>query len=152
MLEKEKKVQGVAVYAEFENVGETMQMLITPDCYSNSGNLVPMALHRRVITPVSPKKQWRTTTLRHESVKALLDEGRQISEENVSEFTEQRMRYGLAMFDELIKHGWKIRQKPILTEISRFDADDIAKGNTPNKVLYRINISRKSLGFPAELV
>ena len=56
------------------------------------------------------------------------------------------------MFDELIKHGWKIRQKPILTEISRFDADDIAKGNTPNKVLYRINISRKSLGFPAELV
>ena len=76
MLEKEKKVQGVAVYAEFENVGETMQMLITPDCYSNSGNLVPMALHRRVITPVSPKKQWRTTTLRHESVKGLLDEGR----------------------------------------------------------------------------
>jgi hypothetical protein len=111
-----------------------------------------MALHSRVITPVSPKKQWRTTTLRHESVKGLLDEGRQIPEESVSEFTEQRMRYGLAMFDELIKHGWKIRQKPILTEISRFDADDIAKGNTPNKVLYRINISRKSLGFPAELV
>lgn len=152
MLDKEKKVQGVAVYAEFANVGETMQVLITPDCYTSSGTLVPMSLHRRTITPLSPKKQWRSTPLRHDLVNEKLEAGTELPAEMISDFTEFRLRYGLSLFDQLLKHGWTIRNKPILTEISRFDADDLVKGNTPNKVLYRINISRKSLGFPAELV
>lgn len=152
MLNKETKIQGVAVYAEFAKTGETMQVLITPDCYTNSGNIVPMALHRRTITPLSPKKQWRSTQLRTPLVDEYVAKDAQISTTEVPMFTETRMRYGFPMFDELIKHGWTIRNKPILTEVSKYDADDLAKGNTPNKVLYRINISRKSLGFPAELV
>ena len=132
-----------------------MQVLITPDCYTNAGTLIPMAIHRRVVTPATPKKQWRTTSLRtnpSDVIEMILTRGAVLADDEISDFTEKRMRYAFSMLDELLKHDWKIRNTPILTEISRYDADDIAKGNTPNKVLYRINISRKSQGFPAELV
>jgi len=152
MLDKEAKVQGVAVYAEFVRAGETTQMLITPDCFTNAGTLTPMAIHRRVITPVSLKKQWRNNSLRHEQIKDLVATEQQLSDEQVSDFTENRMRYAFSFFDEMLRHGWTIRQEPILIEVSKYDADDLAKGNTPSRVLYRVGISRKALGFPKELV
>lgn len=152
MLDKEAKVQGVAVYAEFTRTGETTQMLITPDCYTNAGTLAPMAIHRRVITPASLKKQWRNNALRHEQLKDLLSLEQQLNDEQVSDFTETRMRYAFSFFDEMLRHGWTIRQEPILIEVSKYDADDIAKGDTPSRVLYRVGISRKALGFPKELV
>lgn len=152
MLDKEAKVQGVAVYAEFVRAGETTQMLITPDCYTNTGTLTPMAIHRRVITPVSLKKQWRNNSLRHEQVKDLVSHGHTLPDNEVSDFTETRMRYAFSFFDEMLRHGWTIRKEPILIEVSKFDADDLAKGTTPSRVLYRVGISRKALGFPKELV
>jgi len=152
MLDKEAKVQGVAVYAEFARAGETTQMLITPDCYTSTGTLTPMAIHRRVVTPASLKKQWRSTSLRHEQVKEYLAVGVKLEDEKTSDFTENRMRYSFSFFDEMLRHGWVIRQEPILVELSKFDADDLAKGTTPSRVLYRVGISRKALGFPKELV
>lgn len=152
MLNKEAKVQGVAVYAEFVRAGETTQMLITPDVYTNAGTLTPMAIHRRVVTPVSLKKQWKQTALRHEQVKEHLAVGVNLDDEKISDFTENRMRYAFSFFDELLRHNWAIRKEPILVEVSKYDADDIAKGATPSRVLYRVGISRKALGFPTELV
>jgi hypothetical protein len=152
MLDKEAKVQGVAVYAEFTRAGETTQMLITPDCYTNTGVLTPMAIHRRVLTPASLKKQWRNNALRHEQVKELVATEQQLADEQVSDFTETRMRYAFSFFDEMMRHGWAIRKEPILIEVSKYDADDLAKGDTPSRVLYRVGISRKALGFPKELV
>jgi hypothetical protein len=152
MLDKEAKVQGVAVYAEFVRAGETTQMLITPDCYTNTGTLTPMAIHRRVVTPASLKKQWRSTPLRNEQVKEFVAVGVQLDDEKVSDFTDTRMRYAFSFFDEMVRHDWVIRQEPILVEVSKYDADDIAKNTTPSRVLYRVGISRKALGFPAELV
>ncbi len=152
MLDKEAKVQGVAVYAEFVRAGETTQMLITPDCYTNVGTLTPMAIHRRVVTPVSLKKQWRNNALRHEQIKDLVSAGNTLADNEVDFFTETRMRYAFSFFDEMLRHGWTIRKEPILIEVSKFDADDLAKGTTPSRVLYRVGISRKALGFPKELV
>lgn len=152
MLDKEAKVQGVAVYAEFVRAGETTQMLITPDCYTNVGTLTPMAIHRRVVTPVSLKKQWRNNALRHEQIKDLVSAGNTLADNEVVDFTETRMRYAFSFFDEMLRHGWTIRKEPILIEVSKFDADDLAKGTTPSRVLYRVGISRKALGFPKELV
>ena len=151
MLDKEKKVQGVAVYAEFRKPGQVMQILLTPDAYNTSGSLVPMAFHRRIVTPDSPKKQWRTTPITSKEVKVLVESTALLPDSDKDTFTENRMRYTTSYFDTLLTNGWVMEKTPILTEISRHDADDIGKSKTPNKVIYRIHISRKALGFP-ELV
>jgi len=151
MLDKEKKVQGVAVYAEFRKPGQVMQILVTPDAYNTSGSLVPMAFHRRIITPATPRRQWRTTSINSKEVKDLIDNNQVLPDSAKDDFTENRMRYTTSYFDNLISHGWTMEKTPILTEISRHDADDIGKSKTPNKVIYRIHISRKALAFP-ELV
>ena len=151
MLDKEKKVQGVAVYAEFRKPGQVMQILVTPDAYNTSGSLVPMAFHRRIVTPDSPKRQWRTTPITSKEVKVLVESNALLPDSDKDVFTETRLRYATSYFDTILSNGWAMEKTPILTEISRHDADDIGKSKTPNKVLYRIHISRKALGFP-ELV
>lgn len=150
MLDKEKKVQGIAVYAEFRRSGQTMQLIVTPDAYTTTGELIPMTLVRRVVTKDTPKKQWKISVLRGVELTELINAGTTITDMEKSEFTERRMRHGLHFFDDLTR-GWTVEQKPILVEVSRHDADDLAKGKTPNKIIYRVHISRKALGFP-ELV
>lgn len=153
MLNKEAKVQGVAIYAEFRKPGETMQIILTPDAYTTTGELMPMTLVRRVVTPETPKKQWRNTTLQNTPLKDLLENGvTTLADENKDEFTEMRMRHATHYFDRIITGGWAIEQKPILLEMSKHDADDLAKGKTPNKIIYRVGISRKALGFPENLI
>jgi hypothetical protein len=152
MLDKEKKVQGIAVYAEFRRAGQTMQLIVTPDAYTTEGNLVPMTLIRRIVTKETPKKQWKNSTLRGGiDLNEMVTEKITISDLEKLEFTETRMRHATHFFDQIISQGWAIEQKPILVEVSRHDADDLIKGKTPNKIIYRVHISRKALGFP-ELV
>ena len=151
MLDKEKKVQGVAVYAEFRKPGQIMQILVTPDAYNTLGSLVPMSFHRRIITPATPKRQWRSTSINSQEVKDLIGSNQVLPDSDKDTFTETRLRYTTSYFDTILSNGWDMEKTPILTEISRHDADDIGKSKPPNKVLYRIHISRKALGFP-ELV
>jgi hypothetical protein len=153
MLNKEAKVQGIAIYAEFRKPGETMQLLLTPDAYTTTGELMPMNLVRRVVTPETPKKQWRNSVLQNAPLRELLEKGvTNLADENKDEFAEMRMRHALTYFDRIVAGGWVIEQKPILLEMSKHDADDLAKGKTPNKLIYRIGISRKALGFRENLV
>ena len=152
MLDKEAKVQGVGVYAEFTKPGATYQLFFTPDCYTHSGTLISMALHSRIITKITPKKQWKQSTLRSSTIKSMVEEGKELLDFGVSSFTEERMRFSFSLFNYLLSEGWSLRNKPLMVEISRYDADDIAKSKTPNKAIYRIHISRKAQGFPAELV
>lgn len=152
MLDKEAKVQGVGVYAEFVKPGQAYQILFTPDCYTHAGTLIPMTLHRRIVTPMTPKKQWKQHTLRHDNLNHLVSSGDTLLDEAVPTFTEERMRYALPLFYQLLSEGWTLRNKPLLIEVSRYDADDIAKSKTPNKALYRVHISRKAQGFPEELI
>lgn len=147
MLDKEKKVQGIAVYAEFRRAGQTMQLIVTPDAYTTDGNLVPMTLLRRIVTKETPKKQWKNSTLRGVNV----EEQSKVEDKDRGDFAELRMRHAIHFFDQIITQGWTIQDKPILVEVSRHDADDLIKGKTPNKIIYRVHISRKALGFP-ELV
>lgn len=154
MLDKEKAVQGVGVYAEFRKVGQTLQMLITPDAYTTSGRLAPMTIWRRVVTPATPKKQWSGSRLNHREIKVedLVDNKQTISDADKDAFVENRMRHATSLFDSLLNQGWALEKKPIAIEISRFDADEIIQNKTPNKALYRVKISRTALGYPAELV
>jgi hypothetical protein len=153
MLNKEAKVQGIAIYAEFRKPGETMQLLLTPDAYTTTGQLMPMNLVRRVVTPDTPKRQWRNSVLQNTPLRDLLDNGiTTIADDQKDDFAEKRMRHALTYFDRIIVGGWAIEKKPILLEMSKHDADDLAKGKTPNKLIYRIGISRKALGFPENLI
>lgn len=154
MLDKDKAVQGIGVYAEFRKAGQTLQMLITPDAYTTSGRLAPMTLWRRVVTPATPKKQWSGSSLRHRTIQIeeMVDNKQQIQDADKDAFVENRMRHATSYFDNILNQGWVLEKKPITLEVSRFDADDIIQGKTPNKVLYRVKMSRTALGFPAELV
>jgi hypothetical protein len=151
MLDKEKKVQGIAVYAEFRRSGQTMQLIVTPDAYTTTGNLVPMTLMRRVVTKDTPKKQWKIAVLRGVDVEEFVSTRATVADTGKADFAELRMRHAIHFFDQIVSQGWTIEQKPILVEVSRHDADDLIKGKTPNKIIYRVHISRKALGFP-ELV
>jgi len=149
MLTKEKPVQGIGVYAEFRKPGQVMQILITPDAYSNTGRLAPMGFVRRIVTPHTPKKQWQVSPLRSAELNELVENGKTISDTEKEGFAELRMRHATSYFDNVLAQGWTLEKKPILIEMSRFDADDILAGKTPNKMLYRVHISRKALDFPS---
>jgi len=154
MLDKEKAVQGVGIYAEFRKVGQTLQMFITPDAYTTSGRLAPMTMWRRVVTPITPKKQWSGSKLSHRElpIEKLVENALLVTDAEKDAFAENRMRHATSLFDSLLNQGWALEKKPIAIEISRFDADEIIQNKTPNKALYRVKISRTALGFPAEIV
>jgi hypothetical protein len=147
MLDKDKAVQGVGVYAEFRRGGSVMQMLITPDAYTTAGTLVPMSFVRRIATTITPKKQWKVSPLSSDELKSYVDSGNALSDSDKDTFAEMRLRRIMHHFDLIIDQGWEIQKKPFLVEMSRFAADDVAKSKTPNKMLYRVKISREALGF-----
>lgn len=150
MLDKEKEVQGIAIYAEFRKPGATMQIFITPDGYTPEGKEVPMALFRRVITTYAPKKQWRNSNLRWKAIEEL--NGAQVLNHQKEEFASLRMLFATQLFDSILNNEWILEKHPILIETSRKDLEDVRSHKTPNKLMYRINQSRDALGFPAELV
>lgn len=156
MLDEKNKVQGVGVYAEFRKEGEALQLLITPDALNSEGKIVPMAIHRRMVTKITPKSQWRITRLGELLIREYLaDSGediKSISIDEITTFTANRFRYAMSILDDVLIKGWTITKSPILIEVSKIDADDIGNSKTPNKVLHRVGVSKKSLGFPEELI
>jgi len=143
MLDKDKDVQGVAVYAEFAKDGATTQVVIAPDGYDNEGTLVPATIVRRTVTTTTPKKQWKFTSLVSVTHNAEMPRG---------EYVEGRMKYATVLFDQLLRGDWKLIKSPILVEVSKKDYDSLRHYKTPTKMLYRISQSRSALDFPAELV
>jgi hypothetical protein len=149
MLDATKDVQGIALYAEFRKPGAMMQIIITPDGYAADGKEVPASLWRRVTTPLTPKKQWRSSNL---SWKAITDlNGEQLANAMKDTFTETRLSFASQLFDGIKNGGWEITKEPILIETSKKDLEDVRQSKTPNKMLYRINQTKTALGFPAEI-
>jgi hypothetical protein len=149
MLDATKDVQGIALYAEFRKPGAMMQIIITPDGYSLDGKEVPASLYRRVTTPLTPKKQWRSSNLSWRAVSDL--NGETLANDAKETFTETRLSFATQLFDGIKNGGWLMTKEPILTETSKKDLEDVKLGKTPNKMLYRINQTRTALGFPAEI-
>ena len=149
MLDATKDVQGIALYAEFRKPGAMMQILITPDGYANDGKEVPASLYRRVTTPLTPKKQWRSSNLSWRAVSEL--NGEALANENRENFAETRMSFATQLFDGIKNGGWILTNETLFIETSKKDLDDVKLSKTPNKMLYRINQTRTALGFPAEI-
>jgi hypothetical protein len=149
MLDATKDVQGIALYAEFRKPGAMMQILITPDGYANDGKEVPASLYRRVTTPLTPKKQWRSSGLSWRAVSEL--NGEALANDNKEKFVETRMSFATQLFDGIKNGGWILTNETLFIETSKKDLDDVKLSKTPNKMLYRINQTRTALGFPAEI-
>jgi hypothetical protein len=149
MLDATKDVQGIALYAEFRKPGAMMQILITPDGYANDGKEVPASLYRRVTTPLTPKKQWRSSNLSWRAVSDL--NGEALANDKKENFAETRMSFATQLFDGIKNGGWILTNETLFIETSKKDLDDVKLSKTPNKMLYRINQTRTALGFPAEI-
>jgi hypothetical protein len=149
MLDATKDVQGIALYAEFRKPGAMMQILITPDGYANDGKEVPASLYRRVTTPLTPKKQWRSSNLSWRAVSEL--NGEALANDKKENFAETRMSFATQLFDGIKNGGWILTNETLFIETSKKDLDDVKLSKTPNKMLYRINQTRTALGFPAEI-
>lgn len=149
MLDKTRDVQGIALYAEFRKPGAMLQLFITPDGYALDDKEVPATLWRRVLTPATPKKQWRNSSI---SMKALTElNGEALPNEKREEFTERRMSFATQLFDSLKSGGWSLTKDALFIETSKKDLEDVKQSKTPNKLLYRINQTRDAQGFPAEI-
>jgi len=149
MLDATKDVQGVSLYAEFRKPGAMMQIIITPDGHNTEGKQVPAALWRRVVTPATPKKQWRSSNLSWKAVSDLASEP--LANDKRDEFADARLTFATQLFDGIRSGGWTLMKETLFIEASKKDLDDVALGKSPNKLIYRINQTRDSLGFPAEI-
>lgn len=149
MLDKTRDVQGVAIYAEFRKPGAMLQLFVTPDGYALDDKEVPATLWRRVLTPATPKKQWRNSSL---SLRPLLDlNGQALANEKKEEFAERRLSFATQLFDSLKSGGWTLTKEPLFIETSKKDLEDVKMSKTPNKLLYRINQTKDAQDFPAEI-
>lgn len=144
MLDHTKEVQGVAVYMEFSRGSATMQVIITPDGFDSDGNNTQALLYRRVVSNISPKKQWRTSSIGRPSVVSVENDGKQV-------FAEGRLSFAHHLFSGLVSGGWTLVGEPLRVEVSKKDMDSCRAHKTPAKVIYRINQSRVAAGYPAEL-
>jgi hypothetical protein len=145
-MDTTKAVQGVAVYFEFARSMATTQVILVPDGYTSSDDLVPATIVRRTITKHSPKKQWKFSRLPNAEVSELL------GDEDIAAYTEGRMKYASTLFDQLISGSWHLIKSPILIEASKKDYDSISTSKTPTKMIYRISQSRSALDFPDQLI
>lgn len=145
MLDKDRAVQGIGIYAEFSRPRQTVQVVIVPDGFDSDGHQVSASVIRRQITDTTPKKQWKFASLPASGQEVVDDDARLL-------YAESRLRYSSGLFDQLIGGNWTLVEKPILVEVSRKDYDLIRARKTPTKLLYRVYQSRKALGFPEELI
>lgn len=147
MLEKEKDVQGIALYAQLHKPGAMAQLLITPDGYDETGERVFASLYRRIVTASSPKKQWRSSTVRSTDPEGYDFE---VSHDRAT-FAEKRLNFAVQLFDSLLSGKWELHKEPIYLEVSKKDLTDIKVAKTPTKLIYRINQSREALSFETEI-
>lgn len=143
MLDKEKEVQGLAIYGEFRKGSDTLQIIVTPDGYTPDGKFVPMKTHRRVVSANAPRSQWKSLGCYG------IDDAEfpQFS----AQWAEKRVRNIHSVLNQMELHGWLPVAPPLVVEASRKDMADISDLATPTKIIYRIQVSRTAAGYPAEL-
>lgn len=145
-----KDVQGTAMYAEFTrshggSTTATLMLLLTPDGFTEEGRQVNAMMYRRVVTSYAPKRQWRSTFLNKVDFDRPLRKGDEFRRKRLAE---ERIAPVTMMLEQIVSQGWTLVKEPVFVEVSKHDLTDVDKRKTPSKVIYRINQSRKALGFP----
>jgi len=148
-MDKEKDVQGVVAFLEFHKPGATSQVMIMPDGYTETGAFVAGSFWSRVVTEYRPKAQWRNNKLRgRDKMKERVSSGTMIDNSETESYAAYRLQDIQHYVDRLSNDGWSLVGKPIYVEASKKDMADVAHGKTPSKIVYRINQTKKALGFP----
>lgn len=147
MLDKDKPIQGVSVYAEFSKPGYRTEIFITPDGFSAEGKLVPAKIFSRITSADKPKKVWQQYTVQLVEDMAKVGETL-LDPANKESYVEKRLAHLENVFVGLVANEWQLVKEPVLIETSKNDLSELAESKTPVKIVYRINQSRKALGFP----
>jgi hypothetical protein len=126
-------------------------MFITPDGFTPSGDLVPAKIYRRIVSKEKPKKLWQQTTVQFAEELAKVGSTDLAELSLKDQYVSKRLEHLNSIFAGLVEGDWQLVNDPILIETSQNDLIEIYKGETPIKVVYRINQSRKALGFPVEI-
>lgn len=155
MSESNSNVYGRALYLELEQTGNTsvLQLIITPDMKSPSGQHIPLALYRRRLTHAKPRANWaayssydKPQTDADGSFTVITSKSQAVIDARAKlVFTEK-------LFKQIIDHGYKLRKAPIVVEIGLEDLDDLCNHKTPYKILSRVTRTRKVLGFADALI
>jgi hypothetical protein len=120
-------------------------LILTPDGFTEEGRQVNATMYRRVITSYAPKRQWRSTPLIAVDLARPLPTGDQFRRNRLAE---ERMLTLKMTLEQIVHQGWTLVKEPVFVEVSKRDLTDVEKRKTPAKIVYRINQSRKALGFP----
>jgi hypothetical protein len=153
MMNPTNDLQGVGLYAEFRKPNATLQIFITPDGYDEAGSIVTAHAYRRTVTPWSPKKQWRSSSLRiTHRMGEVRGYGGELSAYELEKIASKRLAPLSSLFENLIKQGWSVEKEPFFIECSKKDLTDVRMAKTPAKLMYRINQTRKAMGFPESLI
>jgi hypothetical protein len=136
------------MYLELEKGASTTQVLIMPEGVSSAHRDANLAVYRRRLTAITPRKTWRHAQSAHRYV-GLKAADPTISETAaVSRVTDFVATYLIS----LSENGWKVRNQVITVEVTAEDLEDSRMAKTPYKVLGRVWKVRKKLGFPKEFI
>jgi hypothetical protein len=136
------------MYFELEKHSMTTQILIMPEGVSSAHRDTNLALYRRRLTSVTPRKTWRQAQSPQRST-ALLTAYPELTPAKV---VEQISEFMATYFNSLAEAGWKLRNQVITVEVTAEDLEDSRTAKTPYKVLGRVWKVRKKLGFPKEFI
>lgn len=156
-MDKKSHVQGLALYLEYEKPYDTgfyvQQVLITPDGFNSAGALVQSHVFRRRMRPGEGKKQWKVTATSDKlMVDSLSGAVEELDFSVVGKKAYMRMEYTTPLFDAITSQHFTLRLKPLVMEVSQIDLDDITRGKTPYKLMYRMQQCRLKAGFPADAI
>ena len=141
---------GKAVYLELVKGPMTTQVLFTPEGHNAAHTTVPMALYRRRISTVQPRKTWRFASSNKTYSAALAAASSPATTK--LEAPALVLAFALNYISSLGAQDWKVRVAPIVVEATAEDLSDVQLGKTPYKLLGRVWKVRKKLGFPKEFV
>jgi hypothetical protein len=139
MDRKDNPNQGFAVYLEVGKPSFTKQAFLLPEGYDSFGNVVTSRYFYREMTAGFKKAMWHSSNILSSS------------STDKDESTYYKLVH-LLNYLSVDDSGYKLIGIPLVVEVSRLDYDDIRSGKTPTKLIYRINQSRTSAGFPVEIV
>lgn len=139
---------GYATYLELEKSSMTTQILIMPEGVSSAHRETHLALYRRRISIITPRKTWTQaqSPYRYNTLVAAdsaITPMRAV--ENITDFLSEYL-------NSLSNNGWVLRNQVITVEVTAEDLEDSRQAKTPYKVLGRVWKVRKKLGFPKEFV
>jgi hypothetical protein len=112
-----------------------------PEGYDSFGNLVTSRFFYREMVTGFKKAMWHTSNT---------NSGTAPDSDKDTETYFKLVQ--LLQYMSIEEAGYNLIGIPLVVEVSKLDYDDIRSGKTPTKLIYRINQSRTSAGFPVEIV